>query len=159
MKKIFLLSISVIFFVCSTSNKSTIVQVSTIDALLTGLYDGVMPLHEMIQHGNFGIGTFDKLDGEMIFLDGVVYQIKADGKVYKPSEDLTTPFFTVTNYPQPAFNYTFSSTTFNDFEKSLDDSIKNKNLFYAVKVSGNFKYVKTRSVPLQTKPYKPLSEG
>ncbi len=158
MKKIFLLLISIIFFACSSSNKSTIVQVSTIDALLTGLYDGVIPLQKIIQYGNFGIGTFDKLDGEMIILDGIVYQIKADGKVYRPAEDLTTPFFTVTNYSQPAFTYTHSSTTFNNFEKSLDDSIKNKNLFYTVRVSGNFKYVKTRSVPSQTKPYIPLSE-
>lgn len=158
MKRLTLLLIAVTFFACSSTNQTTLVQVSTIDALLIGLYDGVMPLHEMIQHGNFGIGTFDQLDGEMIILDGVVYQIKADGKVYQPGKNLTTPFFTVTKFEEPDSFFTFSSLTFKEFEKSFDDLINNKNLFYAIKVSGNFKYVKTRSVPSQNKPYKPLSE-
>lgn len=158
MKKLIILSLSVIFFACSSTNEISLVQVSTIDALLAGLYDGVIPLDKMVQNGDFGIGTFDKLDGEMIILDGVVYQIKADGKVYQPAKNLTTPFFTVTKFFQPDSSFTFSSTTFKEFEKFSDDLINNKNLFYAIKVSGNFKYVKTRSVPLQNKPYKPLSE-
>jgi acetolactate decarboxylase len=32
------------------------------------------------------------------------------------------------------------------------------NIFYAVKLEGTFKMVKTRSVPRQSKPYKPLIE-
>lgn len=158
MKKLIIISLAVIFFSCSRTQEVALVQISTIDALLTGLYDGAIPLDEMVQNGNFGIGTFDKLDGEMIILDGVVYQIKADGKVYQPALDLTTPFFTVTKFEEPDSSFTFSPATFKEFEKFSDDLINNKNLFYAVKVSGNFKYVKTRSVPPQTKPYKPLSE-
>ncbi|MBI1937396.1 MAG: acetolactate decarboxylase [Ignavibacteriales bacterium] len=160
MKK-FLISLLLIFsfaFGCTSFQQNFVTQVSTIDALLSGLYEGTTTLKEVIKHGDFGIGTFDKLDGEMIILDGIVYQIKADGKVYQPSHDLTTPFFTVTKFEEPDSSFTFSSTTFKEFEKSSDDLINNKNLFYAIKMSGNFKYVKTRSVPSQTKPYKPLNE-
>lgn len=160
MKK-FLTSLLLIFsfaFGCTSVQQNFVTQVSTIDALFSGLYDGNINLSQITKHGDFGIGTFDKLDGEMIILDGVVYQIKADGKVYQPAKNLTTPFFTVTKFEEPDSSFTFSSTTFKEFEKSSDDLINNKNLFYAVKVNGNFKYVKTRSVPSQTKPYKPLSE-
>lgn len=53
--------------------RNTVTQVSTIDALLTGAYDGSMTCGELVKHGNLGIGTFDRLDGEMVLADGVVY--------------------------------------------------------------------------------------
>ena len=40
----------------------------------------------------------------------------------------------------------------------LDELLPTKNIFYAVKISGKFDYVKTRSVPKQDHPYKPLAE-
>ena len=48
-------------------------------ALLDGIYDGEMTIGELLGKGNFGIGTFDALDGEMIILDGVCYQLRGDG--------------------------------------------------------------------------------
>lgn len=38
------------------------------------------------------------------------------------------------------------------------DSNESKNLFYAIRIEGEFEYVKTRSVPKQSKPYKKLTE-
>src|SRR5665647_3590613 len=67
-------------------------QVSTINALLQGVYDGVIPIGELETHGDFGIGTFDGLEGEMLALDGNYYQIKTDGIAYPVSENMTTPF-------------------------------------------------------------------
>ena len=63
-------------------DREVLYQVSTIDALMQGVFDGVQPVGEIRKHGDFGIGTFDALDGEMIVLDGVVYQAKADGHIY-----------------------------------------------------------------------------
>ena len=57
----------------------TLYQVSTIDALMQGVYDGVQPVGEIKKHGDFGIGTFNALEGGMIVLDGVVYQAKSNG--------------------------------------------------------------------------------
>jgi acetolactate decarboxylase len=48
-------------------------QVSTIDAILNGLYDGVITYRDLKEHGDFGIGTFEGLDGEMVALDGNFY--------------------------------------------------------------------------------------
>ena len=67
-------------------------QVSTIDAILGGLYDGVVTYGELKQYGDFGIGTFEGLDGEMVALDGNFYQIKSDGVAYPVDDDMTTPF-------------------------------------------------------------------
>jgi hypothetical protein len=44
------------------------------------------------EHGDFGLGTFDRLDGEMVVLDGVVYQVAADGSVHVANDSARTPF-------------------------------------------------------------------
>jgi acetolactate decarboxylase len=56
-------------------------QVSTIDALLQGSYDGVMRYDDVKRQGDFGIATFDGLDGEMVAVDGEFFQVMADGRV------------------------------------------------------------------------------
>ena len=56
-------------------------QVSTIDALLSGVYGSVATVGSVTKHGDFGLGTFAALDGELILLDGVVYQAAFDGVV------------------------------------------------------------------------------
>ncbi len=39
-----------------------ITQVSVINALMVGRYDGVLPIHELVRYGDFGVGTVDHLD-------------------------------------------------------------------------------------------------
>ncbi len=143
---------------CCAPQRDTVTQVSAIDALLAGDYDGSITLAELRKFGNHGIGTFDALDGEMIMLDGTVYQVKSDGKAYQPASSLKTPFASVVHFaPDLEFNID-NISDFDAFEKMIDKHLPNKNLPYAVKFSGQFKYIKTRSVPAQKKPYKPLAE-
>ena len=59
--------------------RHTIFQNSLMTALLDGIYDGEMTIGELLGKGNFGLGTFDALDGEMVIIDGVCYQLKHDG--------------------------------------------------------------------------------
>jgi len=51
-------------------------QTSTLQALMAGVYDGDLTFQALARHGDFGLGTFEALDGEMIALDGAFYQIK-----------------------------------------------------------------------------------
>ncbi len=154
---LFLLS----FYGCSENKNNQqpekIVQISTIDALLQGVYDGTTPLSNLKTYGDFGIGTFNELDGEMILLDGVFYQVKADGKVYTPGENVQTPFATVTFF-QPEDSLEVSGLDYPGLKSILDSLIESPNLFYAIRLTGTFSYVKTRSVPGQRQPYRPLVE-
>ena len=154
--------IAVIFILllisCTNRNSDTITQISTIDAIITGVYDGETKISELQKFGDTGIGTFNHLDGEMIMLDGKIHQIKSDGNVYDPPGNVKTPFACVTQFGED-FSFNISSTkTFNDIERIIDSLISGKNLFYAVKIKGDFSFMKTRSVPSQNKPYKPLTE-
>ena len=47
---------------------------------------------------------------------------------------------------------------FTELQVFLDDNLPTENIFYAIKISGTFSYMKTRSVPGQQKPYPPLVE-
>ncbi|MEN6385432.1 MAG: acetolactate decarboxylase [Phycisphaerales bacterium] len=155
MKKI-LLTIAVLFIAgCNQTNRIT--QTSTIDALLAGAYDGQVQCSKLLEYGNFGIGTFDKLDGEMTILNRKVYQIKSDGRVYLPANRITTPFATVCNFKADN-EFAIANINFKDVQTFLDQKVPNQNLFLAVKITGKFNHVKTRSVPAQTKPYPPLVE-
>ncbi|PWF95095.1 Alpha-acetolactate decarboxylase [Spiroplasma poulsonii] len=73
----------------------TIYQFSTITSLASGNFDGVLDFHTLLKQGDFGLGTFDHLDGELVVLDGHSYQLKADGKVNLVNLDMTTPFASV----------------------------------------------------------------
>lgn len=134
-------------------------QVSTIDALMLGIYDGIQPVGDLKTRGDFGIGTFDALDGEMIVLDGIVYQAKADGTILVVPDSVTTPFATVTHF-QADHNVTTSTpVNFSVFTSSMGDQLPTGNMIYAIRVHGTFPVMKVRSVPAQQEPYPVLSEA
>ena len=133
-------------------------QTSVITALLEGCYDGVVPCGELRRTGDFGIGTFDRLDGEMILLDGHVFQAKADGTVVSASDSLRVPFAAVTKFNPGSFLGLGGTGDLDALKKQLDALRTSDNLFYAVRVDGFFERVKYRSVPAQTKPYPKLTE-
>lgn len=71
-------------------------QTSTMGALIDGVYDGDVTIGELLTHGDFGLGTFNRLDGKMLILDGVCYHVRADGSASVASTDDLTPFAAVT---------------------------------------------------------------
>jgi len=143
---------------CVTPARDIVFQVSTIDALLAGVYDGNISCSNLMEHGNFGIGTFDRLDGEMVLLDGNMYQIKADGKVYKPAPSVKTPFAAICQFTSDRTIPIKAGSDYKAIENLINEYAPNQNLFYAIKITGQFSLMKTRSVPGQQKPYPPLKE-
>jgi acetolactate decarboxylase len=145
--------------VAITEDHETLYQVSTIDALMLGVYDGIQPVSELKKHGDFGIGTFDGLDGEMIVLDGKVYQAKADGRVNLVMDNATTPFATVTEFDRDFSLTTNQQLNFSIFSKDMSARLPSQNMIYAVRVHGTFPWMKVRAIPAQQKPYPTLTEA
>ncbi|WP_321428443.1 acetolactate decarboxylase [uncultured Methanolobus sp.] len=137
----------------SVTQTDTIYQFSVIDALLEGVYDGEITCAELKENGDFGLGTFDGLDGEMLELDGVIYQVKADGNVYKTNDTETSPFAAVTFFETDIQEDINTEMTGQGLASYIEELLPSKNLMYAVKITGNFSYMKTRSVAAQEKPY------
>jgi acetolactate decarboxylase len=137
----------------STENRDVLYQTSTIDALLEGVYQGDITFSELKKHGDFGLGTFDSLDGEMIGLDGTFYQIKVDGVAYPVDDAMKTPFAMITFFEADKTVLQDKPLNYKQLVEYLDDLLPTKNIFYAIKIKGVFSYIKTRSVPRQNKPY------
>jgi acetolactate decarboxylase len=134
-------------------------QASTIDALLAGAYDGDMPFSELKKHGDFGLGTVNALDGEMIGLDGRFYRVALDGSVHAVPDEEMTPFADVAFF-EPEQQVTIKEgADLDGLKAAVDAALPSKNLFYAVRVTGTFASLTARSVPRQEKPYQPLTEA
>ena len=133
-------------------------QFSTLESLLAGFYDGGLTFHELAAHGDMGLGTFDRLDGEMLEVDGIFYQVRADGSVHVVDLDMTTPFAQVTPFEPDISVDLGPAASLAELTAQIDTALTGRNQFYAIRVTGRFARVKTRSVPAQERPYPPLSE-
>lgn len=162
MRRIFLaFSVLVLGFAgtgCQSSPQNGITQVATIDALLAGVYEGHLTLGELRHHGDFGLGTFEGLDGEMILLDGKFYQIRSDGRVYRPALSERTPFASVTRFAADHRETISHVMDMKTLEEKVDTVVPQPNRLCAFIVRGEFNEVRTRSVARQNKPYPPLVE-
>ena len=136
---------------------SSVYLCAPVNALVEGIYEEKIPLTEIKQHGDFGLGTFDGLDGEMVLLDGVVYQIDARGRVSQVDDQARTPFACVTFYQAHSHDEFDAPLTYTGFLEWLDGLLPSPNLFYAICIEGEFASIKVRSVPKQEN-YRPLVE-
>jgi acetolactate decarboxylase len=141
----------------SPADRDVLYQASVISALAEGLFDGTVTLADLQKHGDLGIGTFDGLDGEMVLLDGRAYQVRADGKVYRPPALATTPLACVTFFQAKRTLTADGPFDLADLEALLDKAGAARNVPVAIRITGRFKHVKTRSVPKQEKPYPRLA--
>jgi acetolactate decarboxylase len=122
----------------------TLFQVSTSAALVEGLYQGAVQVSRLLRHGDFGLGTFIDLDGEMVVLDGVCYQVSSTGAVATVEGDRLIPYAVVTR-----FNADFSKQidpldSYSKLVSVCDELRDSDNVFYAFRVEGQFSFVKTR---------------
>ncbi len=152
-KKIILFIILLAAFSFPQAHRLT--QISTINALMTGVYDGNCTVQALKSYGNFGIGTFNNLDGEMAILDGVCYKMQSDGNVIQPPENEKVPFASITVFETDS-SIVLHKLAQKSVISELDNTIPTTNIFFAVRIDGYFNKVKVRSVPKQSPPYVPL---
>ena len=159
MKKFLLFCVSLICvsLIC-TATAESIYQVALLQSLAQGYFDGSMTVGDLKTHGDTGIGTFDGLNGEMIVLDGVVYQAIGDGSVVVPADDETVPFSNVTFFEEDITLPLSGIADMSYLQAALNEVVREHgaNLFYMVKIPGTFSFIKVRSEFKQEKPYRNL---
>lgn len=137
--------------------------------------DGVaskgLAIGELLANGDHGLGTFRHMVGEMIILDGQVYQMKSDGSVSSVSpvppsspsssaddNKCITPFAMITR-----FSPTVTARAALHSKQELFDLVTRllpgtRNNYLALRLDGLFKDVKVRTVGGQTEPKQGLAE-
>ncbi len=144
---------------CSLKQEREVIyQTSVIGALMQGVYDGEVSIAELKQQGDLGLGTFNALDGEMVVVDGRVFQVKYDGSVVEAADSMKTPFAVVTFFDADQTLELVDVPDMNQLKVSIDQTLPTPNILYAVRIDGDFEYVKTRSVPRQSPPYPALTD-
>jgi acetolactate decarboxylase len=140
------------------SKTKAVFQYSTLSALLEGVYDGEMTVGELKKRGDYGIGTFNALDGELVLSEGECYKVTSDSKVHKISDSEKIPFAAICTYIPDTVIRINRAVNLKKLENYIDSVVVKTNLIYAYKVSGRFDTIVIRSVPKQEKPYKRLIE-
>ena len=123
---------------------STLYQISTSSALVEGVYSGSVCSSVLLEHGDFGLGTFEDLDGEMVILDGQIYQV-AD-RVRHRMDDFLVPFAAITPFRAAASFAIDNVATLKDIEFACDRQRISDNLFYALRLDGIFETIHARAV-------------
>jgi acetolactate decarboxylase len=125
---------------------ATLFQVSTSGALVEGISQGVVTVGELKRHGDLGLGAFADLDGEMVVVDGQFWRVRGSGSIREAADSDLAPFAVVTNFRPERSVELASVGSFDDMLRQLDTLRNSNNLFFAVRIDGQFSHVHTRAV-------------
>ncbi len=138
-------------------NNDIMYQTNAFGLLENGSMHKVITVKEMNTLGNMGAGGFEGLNGELIQVDGTVYQVTIDGKVSIPDDNTGVTFMNTVQF-NPKWSVSVpGQQNFTELEDEIIRSFPSKNLVYAIRVDGTFSEIKARSIPGQNEPYPPLA--
>ncbi|RZN48578.1 acetolactate decarboxylase [archaeon] len=140
------------------SPTDTLYQASTLHELFEGNYEGRFSYGDIAANGDFGLGTFEGLDGEMVMLEGIIYHVRADGTVLERSGDALTPFAQVTRFDTD-ITARYENVGIDELNATITSLIPDRSLIYAVRIDGTFPSMEVRSIARQDLPYRPLDEA
>lgn len=118
--------------------RHSLFQVSTSKALVRGVFDGTTTVGELKRHGDFGLGTFARLDGELIMIDGECFQASSGGTVRPAEDDWETPFALVTRFHADAESDIDAADSIDALFTELDALRSSQNVFVGVRLDGRF---------------------
>ncbi len=122
----------------------TVFQVSTVGALAEGVYQGAVRVGTLREHGDFGLGTFEGLDGELVVLDGDFLQVRSDGSVAAAPDDALSPYAVVTRFAADR-TVELTADDLEDLCTRLDRERDTANHFFAFRLEGTFDAVHLRA--------------
>lgn len=143
------------------TERESLNQVALLQSLAQGYFGGTVKVKDMRTLGDTGIGTFEGLNGEMIMLDGIVYQALGDGRVVEADNKVAVPYATVTYFDNDLSLELKDVRDKEAFEKILNEEVKKcgENSFYMIKLHTEFSSVLFRSEYGSQMPYPTLVEA
>lgn len=168
--RIFLFTLIITILSCNNQDKKNdstpqtksdkIYQYSVFTALANKIYDGNLTVADVKAKGDLGLGTYNGLNGEMIVLDGKIYQLLSDGTVRQPEDSELVPFTVVTFFETDEMLELSQNSNYSELKTFIERNLPSENLGYAFKIKSNFEYVKCGGAVKQKIPYtKTLSEA
>ncbi|MCG8552951.1 MAG: acetolactate decarboxylase [Desulfobacterales bacterium] len=149
---------------CETTKKvqtkkiGTANQVGTAHALMIGAYQGQMTIERLRSYGDLGLGVAENLNGELIILDGKMYQTSVNDELVAPKANSETPFATVVHFNPDKTWPIANPVTYADFEKMLDQQVVNPEIVAAFKITATFDTMRYSTLTL-TQNYVPYDQA
>lgn len=134
------------------------VQAGTYDTLTRPDFTGRIPIDEVLTDQTLGLGTFNDLDGELVLVGGVVYQVRPDGTPRVADRRVRTPFLQAVRFRPERSGPVPPGTTCAQLTPLIDALAGSPDGIVAVRVRGTFTDLVTRSVSAVPPPFTPLSE-
>ena len=133
-------------------------QIGTFDYLVQPDYDGLAPVRDGVRGATIGLGTFDRLDGELVLIGGTTYRVGIDGIPRVVSTSRTTPWVEAVRFTPQASMRVPAGTECSALAPLIDDLAGTTGGMVAARLIGTFDVLTARSVPAQSQPYLPLAE-
>lgn len=137
--------------------KQSIYQTGTINSLLQAVYDGDASMEKLSQHGDFGLGALDAIDGELIVCDGKFFRADARGQLNQLTPKTCSPFAVITKF-NPEHSFEITASSFAELEQKLLPQLISANLIYAIRIKALFNHIELRSEECTCRPYRKLVE-
>lgn len=143
---------------CKEIAKDFLYQYAAVSAFQAGGYEGNVTLGELKKRGDFGLGTFNGVDGELVVNQGKFYRIHSSGTVSEVSDcDHTSLAFVKFFKVDLSFTIQTAEITLEQLQKKIA-SLLTVDKLYAIRIKGTFSKLTARASALAQKPYQPLEE-
>ena len=143
----------------TTAPRGLITQFSLVDALLAGLYDGVVTRAEADLAGDFGLGCGDRIEGELVVLDGVHRLFRGDGSVVVLEPEDTIAFAEVAHFAPDSSESVAAVPSLDALLAAVRRTVPSPNVFVGVRLRGRIEHLTLRQPIAQVKPYLRLADA
>lgn len=127
------------------ADSHSLFQVSTSSALVRGVFGGTLTVRDLLRHGDFGLGTFADLDGEMVILDGRCFRMTAMGRASPAEPDREVPFALVTTFSSD-LRSEVDEADLGELSTHIDSLRPSDNVFAGIRVRGSFSSLAMRAI-------------
>tara|TARA_R110000868_G_scaffold83773_3_gene236601 strand:- start:229 stop:1032 length:804 start_codon:yes stop_codon:yes gene_type:complete len=122
-------------------------------AFVNKVFEGDITAEELKTKGDMALGSYNLLDGELIMLDGILYQAKENGEVLVPNDSIKVAYANAAFFDKDGG---FKLDKINNYEAlrtEINSKLPSINFFYAFKVKGDFKKMKCGGLHKQEPPF------
>ncbi len=155
---VLLIATCLVGFALAADKYDVVYQISSLAGLEHGVFFPTTTVGELKKHGDFGVGAFEHMDGELILINGKAYNGMYDGSVVLMDDKAPITYGAVSFFKASKTTTLNNINSYEEMMKSIDALLPNINNFYAFKINAKFSYVKYRSTDKQDQPYPPLSQ-
>jgi acetolactate decarboxylase len=136
--------------------RGLVTRFSIVDALLAGLFDGVVTRREGDAHGDLGLGCGDHTDGELVILDGVHRLFRGDGSVAVLAPDDVLAFAEVARFEPDHVLPVEDLVSLDALLAAVRSLVPRPNVFVGVRLRERAEALTLRRPIAQAKPYRRL---